>query len=126
MIIDIDYKSDVPIYLQLRNEIVKAIANGKLSFGDQLPTIRSLALDLGVNTMTVNKAYSLLKTQGYIQTDRRHGAFVTAKSQMPTLPLEELKQDLSLLISEATLSGYNRDEFLRLCKSLYPSCPSDS
>ncbi len=64
MIISLDYRSDIPIYLQIRNEIVKGIGTGGLKFGEQLPTVRSLAADTGVNAMTVNKAYALLKSQG--------------------------------------------------------------
>ena len=56
MIISLDYRSDIPIYLQIRNEIVKGIGTGGLKFGEQLPTVRSLAADTGVNAMTVNKA----------------------------------------------------------------------
>lgn len=63
MIINLDYTSEIPIYLQLRNEIVKGIANGQFKYGESLPTVRTLAQDLQVNNMTVNKAYGLLKTR---------------------------------------------------------------
>ena len=76
MIINLDYTSEIPIYLQLRNEIVKGIANGQFKYGESLPTVRTLAQDLQVNNMTVNKAYGLLKQEGYICIDRRHGAKV--------------------------------------------------
>ena len=56
MIINLDYTSEIPIYLQLRNEIVKGIANGQFKYGESLPTVRTLAQDLQVNNMTVNKA----------------------------------------------------------------------
>ncbi|MEF9952245.1 MAG: GntR family transcriptional regulator [Clostridium sp.] len=76
----LDFESEVPIYLQLRNEIVKAIALNKIEEGYSLPSVRSLADDIGINMHTVNKAYTILKGEGYITLDRRHGAFVSKKS----------------------------------------------
>ena len=64
MIIKINTKSETPIYLQLRNEIVKGIGKGEFEIGESLPTVRQMAMELGVNTMTVSKAYQLLKTEG--------------------------------------------------------------
>ena len=61
MIIRIDELSDVPIYQQIRNQIVMGISDGSLAAGEQLPTVRSLAVEIGINTMTVSKAYQLLK-----------------------------------------------------------------
>lgn len=65
MIIKINMQSEVPIYLQLRNEIVKGIGRGEFEPGESLPTVRQMATDLGINTMTVSKAYQLLKTEGF-------------------------------------------------------------
>ena len=59
MIIKINMQSEVPIYLQLRNEIVKGIGRGEFEPGESLPTVRQMATDLGINTMTVSKAYQL-------------------------------------------------------------------
>ena len=61
MIIKINSRSEIPIYLQLRNQIVKGIGKGELEQGEILPTVRQMAADLGVNAMTVSKAYQLLK-----------------------------------------------------------------
>ena len=71
MIIKINSRSEMPIYLQLRNQIVKGIGKGELEQGEILPTVRQMAADLGVNAMTVSKAYQLLKVEGFIETDRR-------------------------------------------------------
>ena len=57
MLIQLDMASDIPIYVQLRNQIVMGIGRGELKMGEKLPTVRQLAQDAGVNTMTVNKAY---------------------------------------------------------------------
>ena len=81
MIIEINELSDVPIYLQIRNQIVMGISSGALAVGEQLPTVRALALEIGINTMTVSKAYQLLKQEGYILTDRKNGARVRTESQ---------------------------------------------
>ena len=72
----LDFAGSVPIYQQIRDQIVQAVAEGIFTDGDKLPTIRALAGEIGVNTMTVNKAYQLLKQEGYIITDRRSGAVV--------------------------------------------------
>ena len=69
MIIELDMNSSTPIYVQLRNQIVMGIGRGELKLGESLPTVRQLAQDIGVNTMTVNKAYQILKTEGYIKID---------------------------------------------------------
>lgn len=63
MIIELDMASSTPIYVQLRNQIVKGIGKGELKAGEKLPTVRQLASDAGVNTMTVNKTYQILKTK---------------------------------------------------------------
>ena len=85
MIIELDMNSSTPIYVQLRNQIVMGIGRGELKLGESLPTVRQLAQDIGVNTMTVNKAYQILKTEGYIKIDRRHGAIVSDNIDMDIL-----------------------------------------
>ena len=79
MLIRLDFGGDVPIYLQLRNQMVVAIAAGQLAPGERLPTVRDLAEELGVNMMTVSKAYQLLRQEGYITTDRRSGTRVAVR-----------------------------------------------
>ena len=82
MILKLDMNSTVPIYVQLRNQIVMGIGHGELKEGERLPTVRQLASDAGVNTMTVNKTYQILKAEGYIQTDRQQGAMVARNITM--------------------------------------------
>ncbi len=74
MLIKLDMSSDVPIYLQLRNQIILGIGSGSIKIGQRLPTVRALAAEIGINTMTVNKTYAILKREGFIDIDRRHGA----------------------------------------------------
>ena len=114
MIIELNYTSDTPIYLQLRNEIVKGIASGQFKYGEALPTVRTLAKELQVNNMTVNKAYSLLKQEGYICIDRRHGAKVQPTIDNSYEHQEKLVNELQIkkIISqkEAEAININKDE----------------
>lgn len=119
MIISLDYRSNEPIYLQLRNEIIRGIGSGKLCVGEKLPTVRNLAKDMGVNPMTVNKAYALLKEEGFILTDGRRGAAVIAGEKADTLYREKLTKQMEILASEAAIKGMGEKEFLTLCKDLY-------
>ena len=81
MILRIDQGSSEPLYLQIRNQLVGAIARGELLPGDRLPGVRSLASDLGINLHTVNKAYAVLRDEGYLLMRGRSGAFVADASQ---------------------------------------------
>lgn len=118
MLLALDFSSEVPIYLQIRNQVVVGISEGKLKPGEKLPTIRNLASETGVNTMTVNKAYQVLKHEGFITADRRQGAVVCVKEEVQTGWQEKHLKDLRLLISEIKLSGVKQEEFLEKCKLL--------
>lgn len=115
MILRLDMASDIPIYQQIRNQIVLAIGSGALSPGESLPTVRQLAESTGVNSMTVNKAYSLLKSEGYILIDRRSGAKVRPQTENGTLGPDFLRR-LELLAAEAAAQGVSRETFLRACR----------
>jgi len=119
MLIKLDTTSTVPIYIQLRNQIVMGIGRGELKIGDGLPTVRHMAEDIGVNTMTVNKTYAILKQEGYIEIDRRHGAKVSPKVDLTGHFREKVESELTLLISESTLKGMNREDFMKICSDLY-------
>ena len=77
MIIEIDFNSDEAIYIQLRNQIIMGIATSEIQEGESLPSVRQLAETVGINMHTVNKAYTVLKQEGYIQLDRRKGAVIS-------------------------------------------------
>lgn len=76
MVIRIDQKSEEPLYLQLRGQIIAAIARGELEPGAALPSVRVLASDLGINLHTVNKAYAVLRDEGYVLMRGRSGAYI--------------------------------------------------
>lgn len=119
MIIELDMNSSTPIYVQLRNQIVMGIGRGELKLGESLPTVRQLAQDIGVNTMTVNKAYQILKTEGYIKIDRRHGAIVSDNIDMDIVFREKLENELELLLAEATINEMDKNDFLSMCNEIY-------
>lgn len=118
MLLKLDFSSEVPIYMQIRNGVVMGIAAKKLLPGERLPTIRGLADEIGVNMMTVNKAYGLLKQEGVISADRRSGAVVVAGSDQAGLP-EKAVAALQLLVSEAKLRGLHKEEFISLISRLF-------
>ena len=119
MIIELDMNSSTPIYVQLRNQLVMGIGRGELKLGESLPTVRQLAQDIGVNTMTVNKAYQILKTEGYIKIDRRHGAIVSDNIDMDIVFREKLENELELLLAEAAINGMDKNDFLSMCNEIY-------
>lgn len=118
MLLHLDFSSDIPIYIQIRNQIVLGIAEGKLAAGEKLPTVRALSEECGINMMTVSKAYQLLKQEGYIQTDRRAGA-VVSHSEKQADPRPETIEGLKLRLSELRLAGMSKEEALNLCRTLY-------
>lgn len=118
MLLRLDFSGDTPIYQQIRNQIVMGIASGELKPGDRLPTIRALADQSGVNMMTVNKAYAILKQEGYITADRRGGTAVAEACGSPELSRAS-EEALRVIISEARLSGMGKDDFLSLCQRLF-------
>ena len=74
MLIEIDFNSDEAIYIQLRNQIIMGIATSTIHEGDTLPSVRQLADNIGINMHTVNKAYNVLRQEGFLQLDRRTGS----------------------------------------------------
>lgn len=121
MVLAIDDSSDIPIYLQIRNQIVQGISDGRLEPGEQLPAVRALAAEMGINFMTVNKAYQLLKQEGYLFTDRRNGARIRETFEQAEGLSPQSRRLLSQIISEAKIAGLSREAFLRECAQMYGS-----
>ena len=123
MIIKLNMTSEIPIYVQLRNEIVLGIGRGELKAGEQLPTVRQMAADIGVNTMTVNKSYQILKAEGFIETDRRKGSIVCIpEAEYPTQQAafeEKLEDELELLTAEAKIRGMDKGQFIQFCQHIF-------
>lgn len=119
MVIGINEYSDIPIYIQIRDQIVMGISEGVLLPGEQLPTVRALAMDMGVNTMTVSKAYQQLKQEGYIVTDRRSGARISANFKTKGGIGENNFLQLKRIASEAKVDGMSEEQFLAECRKAY-------
>lgn len=119
MIIKINEYSDVPIYMQIRNQIVMGISSGELEAGEQLPTVRALSMEIGINTMTVSKAYQILKSEGYILTDRKNGARVRMEIQQSGALRSENKDELKRIVSEAKISGVSKEAFDQLVEEMW-------
>lgn len=118
MLLQLDFTADVPVYRQIRNEIVRGIASGQLKTGDILPPIRTLAEDLGVNMMTVSKAYNMLRQEGYLRTDRRAGTSVRGQKGQAEIS-RELRQELELAAAQIKLAGGSLEDVLEICRSLF-------
>ena len=119
MVIRIKDGSEIPVYQQLRDQIVAGISDGRLAPGERLPTVRALAGEIGVNAMTVNKAYQLLKQEGFILIDRRHGARVRERVDGTTGLPREKQELLRHLAAEAKARGMSLQAFLSLCEDAY-------
>ena len=118
MIIQIDFNSSEAIYMQLCNQIIMGIATSKLQEGDPLPSVRQMADTIGINMHTVNKAYAVLKQEGFIQLDRRRGA-VVAIDVNRIKALEGLKEQLLVLLAQSRCKGITREEVHTLVDEIF-------
>ena len=109
MVIEIDFNSDEAIYVQLQNQIIMGIATEMIKEGDTLPSVRRLADNIGINMHTVNKAYSILKQEGFIQLDRRRGA-VIAIDVDKARALLKLEEQLRILLAKGCCKNITREE----------------
>ncbi|MGH3379569.1 MAG: GntR family transcriptional regulator [Actinoallomurus sp.] len=121
MILVVETDSEVPLYQQLRDRVVEAIAEGSLRNGDSLPATRQLAADLGINMHTVNKAYDLLRREGLIRLGRRTGAVVIrdAGTGPPAGDVaEQWEARAHTLLAEAVAKGLSGAEIQRRCQAI--------
>lgn len=118
MVIEIDFNSDEALYLQLRNQIIMGIATSRFHEGDPLPSVRQLADTIGINMHTVNKAYTVLKQEGYVKVDRRRGA-VIAIDEDKARTLEELKRGLQVILARGSCKNVSKEEIHELIEEIY-------
>lgn len=109
MVIRIDFGSEEALYVQLYNQIIYGIANAQLLPGETLPSVRELAENIGINMHTVNKAYAILRQEGYLRLDRRNGAVVAVNSDK-LRAMELLKNELRMSLAKALCRGLSEDE----------------
>lgn len=118
MLIKIDFESEEAIYIQLRNQIILGIATDQIHEGDSLPSVRQLAGNIGINMHTVNKAYTVLKQEGFIKLDRRRGA-VIALDIDKIQSMERLREELSVLLARSICKNVSRQEVHDLVDEIY-------
>ena len=118
MLIEIDFNSDEAIYMQVRNQIILGIATAEIREGVPLPSVRQMAQAVGINMHTVNKAYSLLRQEGFIQLDRRKGA-VVALDFDKIKAVEEMKQQLRIVLAQGRCKAISREEVHELVDEIF-------
>lgn len=118
MLIEIDFNSEEAIYVQLQNQIIMGIAMNLIQEGDTLPSVRQLADTVGINMHTVNKAYSILKQEGFIQLDRRRGAVIAIDADKAQA-LMKMKGQLRVLLAKGCCKSITRDDVHALVDEIF-------
>jgi GntR family transcriptional regulator len=114
-VVAVDPSDKTPIYAQLERGLRAAIAAGRLGPGDQLPTVRQLAVDLSVNANTVARVYTDLERDGVIETRRGVGSFISATPAQARSPREHdrrLKAFATRVLADAAAAGFTADEVI--------------
>ena len=114
-IVSVDPRDRTPIYAQLDRALRAAIATGRLTAGDQLPTVRQLAVELSVNANTVARVYAELERAGILETRRGVGTFVSAtpaQAHPPRQHERRLRTFVTRLLADASAAGFTLDDLL--------------
>lgn len=121
MYIKLDFEAEKPIYTQLMEQIIAGIAKKELLPGERLPSVRSLAADIGINLHTVNKAYQELKQKGYILSHRQRGVVIHPDGIPPADQeyREHLRETLHPIIAESITRQLSLDEFTEICQDIF-------
>ncbi len=125
MFIEIDFNSDQAIYLQLRDQIIRGIATSRFQEGDMLPSVRQLADTIGINMHTVNKAYTVLKQEGYVKVDRRRGVMIAVDADRMQA-MEEIREELMVTLAKASCKNISGEEVHALIDEIYEEYGSNS
>lgn len=116
--IEIDFNSDDALYMQLYHQIIMGIASDRFREGDALPSVRQMADSIGINMHTVNKAYTVLRQEGYVRVDRRRGAVIAIDAdKMQTLA--ELKKQLRVILAKGSCKNITKEEIHQLIEEIY-------
>lgn len=118
LIFNIDFHSDEALYTQLCNQIIIGIAKETVHEGDSLPSVRQLAEEVGINMHTVNKAYTVLKQEGFVKVDRRRGVIIAVNTDK-LRALAETKENLRILLARASCMNISREEIHALIDEIY-------
>ena len=118
MILEVDFNSEEALYIQLRNQIIVGIATNRLKEGESLPSVRQLAESIGINMHTVNKAYTVLKQEGFVKVDRRRGAVIAIDADRIS-DLEQMRESLRFILARASCRNISREEVHALIDEIY-------
>ncbi len=118
MYLRIDFNSDEAIYIQLRNQIIYGIATSQLQEGENLPSVRDLAENIGINMHTVNKAYAILKQEGYLKLDRRKGAIIAIDINK-LQAMEEMRAELRVVLAKAFCKNISCEEAHEIVNEIF-------
>ena len=121
----IDFNSNEAIYMQIINQIILGIATERIRQGDSLPSVRQMADEIGINMHTVNKAYSILKQEGFLKLDRRRGAVVWVDVDKLRV-LNNIKREMAVTIARGICNGVNRQEAHTIVDELYDELKRDN
>lgn len=120
LILKIDFDLEIPIYMQIKNQVIEGIARGEIEFGEELPSVRALAEDIGVNMHTVNKSYTMLKDEGYIKIDRRKGAIVSLNLDISAEKFnKEFNENLYFYMAQCFNRKINIEEVKKKMDNIY-------
>ena len=118
LLIEVDFNSDEALYVQLQNQIIVGIAMNTIQEGDTLPSVRRLAETIGIYMHTVNKAYSILKQEGFIQLDKRRGAVIALDADKARALLE-MEAQLKILLAKGCCKNISREEVHALVDEIF-------
>lgn len=118
--VQLDLRSGVPVYRQIMDQVLAGIASGRLASGDQLPTVRQLAVDLQINPNTVIRAYRELEIRGFLDTHQGSGTFVSTQRVEQNGEERQRKLDglVSDLVARAGAEGFTAQQVLERLEDL--------
>ncbi|MBR6579204.1 MAG: GntR family transcriptional regulator [Clostridia bacterium] len=119
MLIVIDHNSRIPIYEQIKTQIIALINSGVLAPGDKLPSLRALASDLSLNFNTIKKVFALLEADGVIESRQGAGFFVTAGAVENKNVLAKAEEELRLTLARVRDAGLSEEAAIRILSEIY-------
>jgi DNA-binding transcriptional regulator YhcF (GntR family) len=127
MLLIIEPDSTVPIYQQIRDRVVEAIARGEQPTGSTLPSIRQLAVDLGINFHTANKAYDMLRQEGLVRLNRKSGAVIARDATAGPADrafAAQWRPRLHTLLAEAAAQGMSTEQIMEAGRAILSQFPA--
>lgn len=115
----LDYKDNRPIYEQVTEKLQELMLLGVLEEDSQMPSVRSLAMELSINPNTIQRAYGELERNGFIYTVKGRGSFVGSVSRLRTARQQEVERKMEDLVREAKKIGISKEEFLDTASKVY-------